>query len=68
MRRIIGTIGVTLAVVTAVSAAPTIGAGQGAHLLPYIEQDNLFRQYEAVSLQTWQATGTGMGGEVLSPD
>jgi hypothetical protein len=69
MRRIIGTIGVTLAVaVTAVSAAPAIVAGQGPYLLPYIEQDNVFRQYDAVSLQTWRAAGTEMGGEVLSPD
>ena len=69
MRRIIGTIGVTLAVaVTAVSAAPAIFAGQGSYLLPYLEQDNVFRQYDAVSLQTGRALGTRAGGEVLSPD
>jgi prepilin-type processing-associated H-X9-DG protein len=113
MRRIIGTIGATLAVVavTAVSAAPASAGGQdpglssynapnwSAQLPPYIEQDNLFRsmgvsaeqasaasrhaggsnfvlgdgsvrfvRVDAVSLQTWRAMGSRMGGEVLSPD
>jgi hypothetical protein len=64
MRRIIGTIGATLAVVavTAVSAAPANAAGQApgwsAQLLPYIEQDNLFRATSAGGLNISMGDGS----------
>jgi prepilin-type processing-associated H-X9-DG protein len=75
MRRIIGTIGATLAVVavTAVSAAPASAVGQGpglssysapnwsVQILPLIEQDNLFRSM-GVSGEAASAASLHAGG------
>ena len=71
MRRIIGTIGATLAVVAAVAASAT-PASAGGHTggVNFVLGDGSvrFMSDSTLSIQTWRALGTRAGGEVLSSE
>ena len=71
MRRIIGTIGATLAVVAAVAASATpASAGGHAGGVNFVLGDGSvrFMSDSTLSIQTWRALGTRADGEVLSSD
>ena len=71
MRKIIGTIGATLVVVTAVaaSAAPaSAGYHVGAVNVGMADGSVRFIRDSTLSVQTWRAIGTRAGGEVVSLD
>lgn len=67
MRKVIGTIGATLAVVAAMGTSATpVSAGGINHL--FDDGSVRFISDSTQSIQTWRALTTRSGGEVLSLD
>jgi prepilin-type processing-associated H-X9-DG protein len=70
MRRIIGTVGATLAVVAAVAASgtPASVSGHAGGVNVGMADGSVRFISDSTSLQTWRALGTHSGGEVVSSD